>query len=270
MRKHFALVVHRCFPVFIFQGNLKGVIFYPFSAWCISILPSAPDENESQELSLSCRWSKIASHFPGRTDNEIKNHWNTRIKKRLKLLGIDPLTHNPTEEREENKPSPAHENQTTTSSELAPLPQVEGSSEEKIPAVACATTMMREDHPLEAECRKGVDEVELSLDEVTTDLLDSYAALCGNSSLLLGEALLEDTNYANPSMSQGCSASIGDSNNNSFTASACDSMQSILVDSHCCNDNRSSLQEWPVEGSVNSMFYWDDIDYLEQGGFPFF
>ncbi|KAK4367399.1 hypothetical protein RND71_011191 [Anisodus tanguticus] len=44
---------------------------------------------------LGNRWSKIASYFPGRTDNEIKNHWNTRIKKRLQLLGIDPLTHQP-------------------------------------------------------------------------------------------------------------------------------------------------------------------------------
>ncbi|XP_060193335.1 myb-related protein 315-like [Lycium barbarum] len=42
---------------------------------------------------LGNRWSKIASYFPGRTDNEIKNHWNTRIKKRLQLMGIDPLTH---------------------------------------------------------------------------------------------------------------------------------------------------------------------------------
>ncbi|KAJ0973112.1 hypothetical protein J5N97_021071 [Dioscorea zingiberensis] len=60
---------------------------------------SEVEEDQIIELHsrLGNRWSKIASYFPGRTDNEIKNHWNTRIKKRLKLLGIDPLTHKPIE-----------------------------------------------------------------------------------------------------------------------------------------------------------------------------
>ncbi|GFY87275.1 myb domain protein 40 [Actinidia rufa] len=48
---------------------------------------------------LGNRWSKIASHFPGRTDNEIKNHWHTRIKKRLKILGLDPVTHTLVEQK---------------------------------------------------------------------------------------------------------------------------------------------------------------------------
>ncbi|XP_073006553.1 MYB-like transcription factor EOBII [Typha latifolia] len=30
------------------------------------------------------RWSKIARELPGRTDNEIKNYWRTRIQKKLK------------------------------------------------------------------------------------------------------------------------------------------------------------------------------------------
>ncbi|KAK4483190.1 hypothetical protein RD792_010370 [Penstemon davidsonii] len=63
---------------------------------------SEVEENQIIELHarLGNRWSKIASHFPGRTDNEIKNHWNTRIKKRLRILGVDPITHKPIEHKE--------------------------------------------------------------------------------------------------------------------------------------------------------------------------
>jgi transcription factor MYB, plant len=41
------------------------------------------------------RWSTIAAQLPGRTDNEIKNYWNTHLKKRLRRMGIDPDTYAP-------------------------------------------------------------------------------------------------------------------------------------------------------------------------------
>uniref|UniRef100_A0A0R0FYK1 Uncharacterized protein n=1 Tax=Glycine max TaxID=3847 RepID=A0A0R0FYK1_SOYBN len=41
------------------------------------------------------KWAKIATHLPGRTDNEIKNYWNTNLRKKLLQMGIDPETHKP-------------------------------------------------------------------------------------------------------------------------------------------------------------------------------
>ncbi|KAJ6832520.1 transcription factor MYB78-like [Iris pallida] len=35
------------------------------------------------------RWSKISQYLPGRTDNEIKNYWRTRVQKHAKQLRCD-------------------------------------------------------------------------------------------------------------------------------------------------------------------------------------
>ncbi|KAG6515874.1 hypothetical protein ZIOFF_026308 [Zingiber officinale] len=44
---------------------------------------------------LGNKWSSIAAKMPGRTDNEIKNYWNTHLRKKLLRMGIDPVTHRP-------------------------------------------------------------------------------------------------------------------------------------------------------------------------------
>ncbi|XP_012465121.1 transcription repressor MYB5 [Gossypium raimondii] len=60
--------------------------------------PIAPDEEDlilRLHRLLGNRWALIAGRIPGRTDNEIKNYWNTHLSKNLISQGIDPRTHKP-------------------------------------------------------------------------------------------------------------------------------------------------------------------------------
>ncbi|KAG2301172.1 hypothetical protein Bca4012_059380 [Brassica carinata] len=68
------------------------------------------------------KWSVIARHLPRRTDNEIKNYWNTHLKKRLIERGIDPVTH---------KPLASNTNPTATTPRPENLHSLDASSSDK-------------------------------------------------------------------------------------------------------------------------------------------
>ncbi|XP_078431932.1 transcription factor RAX1-like [Wolffia australiana] len=41
---------------------------------------------------IGSRWSVIASHLPGRTDNDVKNYWNTKLKKKMLVAQAEART----------------------------------------------------------------------------------------------------------------------------------------------------------------------------------
>ncbi|KAL9678641.1 hypothetical protein QQ045_016489 [Rhodiola kirilowii] len=90
-------------------------------------------------------WSEIAAHFPGRTDNDIKNMWNTHLKKRLAKEAPEPKQDEASLIKLSSSPSTVESNPNNqkleTESHIELLPQ-EGSpmktDETKSPKIAFA------------------------------------------------------------------------------------------------------------------------------------
>ncbi|KAE8651233.1 transcription factor MYB35 [Cucumis sativus] len=60
-----------------------------------SFTPQEEDLIIKLHQAIGSRWSVIAKQLPGRTDNDVKNYWNTKLRKKLLKMGIDPITHKP-------------------------------------------------------------------------------------------------------------------------------------------------------------------------------
>ncbi|KAL5994863.1 hypothetical protein ACLOJK_024920 [Asimina triloba] len=68
---------------------------------------TAEEENKIVQLHAKWgnKWARMATQLPGRTDNEIKNYWNTRVKRRLRagLPLYPPGMHLEADEEKQNQ-----------------------------------------------------------------------------------------------------------------------------------------------------------------------
>lgn len=70
------------------------------------------------------KWSQIAQHLPGRTDNEIKNHWHSYLKKRVSKMAAENEGHTKSVSTES---SPSLKKLTPQNSSLDSFEHMEGS-----------------------------------------------------------------------------------------------------------------------------------------------
>ncbi|KAL5563677.1 hypothetical protein UlMin_033424 [Ulmus minor] len=141
----------------------------------------APDEEDlilRLHRLLGNRWSLIAGRIPGRTDNEIKNYWNTHLSKKLISKGIDPRTHKPFNPSD----SINETNKASTSKTHFPNPNPNGGEEEEEARIGNGFFQNNKEN--QNQTGKGVD-------------FHGYEGLPGSDHGVVGNEEDEDINYCN-------------------------------------------------------------------------
>lgn len=204
------------------------------------------------------RWSKIAAHFPGRTDNEIKNHWNTRIKKRLKLLGVDPVTHMPlTMDQQKELVSDDNKKQRnqllihplTSSSKGCDMNKSLNSNDGCIEQVSKTPGKKEEEEENKVIWSWG-DHMH------TTDVSNQNEMIYSNSNLGFGSWMSQETNTSTTSSFSSSSFS--------HPHQHVDDYSSLVSMGESAYLQENSLMQWVESMSMDSIFEWDSFNPFEQ------
>ncbi|KAF7819475.1 Myb-related protein 315 [Senna tora] len=186
---------------------------------------------------------QLHSRLGNRTDNEIKNHWNTRIKKRLKLMGVDPLTHMPI-----NQPKELTDvDKIEIRDQFHPISFPKGSESEQNVEMK---SLDSNDGCTETQGRKREEENKVTWDDTST-LSNKNEIICSNSNsnLEFESWMSQETNTSSSSFS------------NSFSHMD-DSSHVSMGESPYLQEN--SLLQWVDSINMDSILAWDSFNPFEQ------